>query len=61
MKIDSSKFFSLWMYFYKENDGRYYRVINNEKIYYPNNHEVDNSAMALEKLLNQIKGIKSKK
>lgn len=49
------------MYFYKENDGRYYRVINNEKIYYPNNHEVDNSAMALEKLLNQIKGIKSKK
>lgn len=60
-KAERPGFFSMWMYFSKGDDGRYYREINGEKIYYQNNIEADNAARAVEKLLNEIKGITSKK
>ncbi|WP_311750455.1 IpaD/SipD/SspD family type III secretion system needle tip protein [Proteus columbae] len=60
-KAQRPGFFDLGMTFMKENDGRYYRIIDGEKIYYSNNSEVDNAIMAVEKLLSQIKGVTSKK
>ncbi|MFU9078104.1 hypothetical protein ACNART_17955, partial [Proteus sp. LHD240705] len=50
-----SSFFS--MEFFKDNDGRLYRIINGEKIYYKDQAEVDNAVNAVRKLLNQIKGV----
>ena len=52
---------NLKTYFKKESDGRYYREINGEKIYYKNNIEVDAAALVIEKLLGQIKGVTSNK
>ena len=60
-KAERPGFFSIWMYFSKDDDGRYYREINGEKIYYQNNIEADNAVRAVEKLLNEIKGVTSKK
>ncbi|MEZ2685803.1 IpaD/SipD/SspD family type III secretion system needle tip protein [Proteus vulgaris] len=61
MKLQRPGFFSLDMNFIKEDDGRFYRIINGEKIYYQNNTEVDKAVNAVEKLLSQIKGVTSKK
>lgn len=61
MKAERPGFFSIWMYFAKDDDGRYFRMINGEKVYYPKNFDVDNAVKAVEKLLNEIKGIVSKK
>ncbi|MEY1229136.1 IpaD/SipD/SspD family type III secretion system needle tip protein [Proteus terrae] len=52
---------NLQTYFKKQSDGRFYREINGEKIYYKNNLEVDKAAVAIEKLLSQIKGVTSEK
>lgn len=52
---------NLQTYFKKQSDGRFYREINGEKIYYKNNLEVDKAAIAIEKLLSQIKGVTSEK
>ncbi|HEK2899227.1 IpaD/SipD/SspD family type III secretion system needle tip protein [Proteus terrae] len=60
-KVDRPGFFSIWMYFIKDDDGRYYRIINGEKVYYPDNFDADNAVKAVEKLLDQIKGVTSKK
>lgn len=61
IKAQRPGFFDLGMTFMKEDDGRYYRIIGGEKIYYSNNSEVDSAVMAVEKLLSQIKGVTSKK
>ncbi|HEJ9486407.1 TPA: IpaD/SipD/SspD family type III secretion system needle tip protein [Proteus mirabilis] len=61
MKVDRPGFFSIWMYFTKDDDGRYFRMINGEKVYYPDNFDVDNAVKAVEKLLEQIKGVTLKK
>lgn len=61
MKLQRPGFFGLDMSFIKEDDGRFYRMINGEKIYYQNNNEVDSAVSAVEKLLSQIKGVTSKK
>lgn len=53
------KFFSIGMEFWLTDDGRFYRDIGNEKIYYNNENEVNAAISAVEKSLNQIKGIKS--
>lgn len=45
------------MRFFKENDGRFYRVINGEKIYYKNEAEVNDTVSAVRNLLSQIKGL----
>ncbi|WP_260282431.1 IpaD/SipD/SspD family type III secretion system needle tip protein [Proteus terrae] len=52
---------NLQTYFKKQSDGLFYREINGEKIYYKNNLEVDKAAVAIEKLLSQIKGVTSEK
>ncbi|WP_157954986.1 IpaD/SipD/SspD family type III secretion system needle tip protein [Proteus terrae] len=52
---------NLKTYFKKESDGRFYREINGEKIYYKNNIEVDAATVEIEKLLSKIKGVTSKK
>ncbi|CRL61781.1 IpaD/SipD/SspD family type III secretion system needle tip protein [Proteus vulgaris] len=54
-------FFNLSMSFTKDAQAHYHRDIKGEQIYYENNHNVDNAAEALEKLLNEIKGVKSEK
>ncbi|WP_151436200.1 IpaD/SipD/SspD family type III secretion system needle tip protein [Proteus sp. CD3] len=63
LKIKSQRpgFFSLGMTFVKEDDGRFYRLINGEKIYYQSSTEVDSAVNAVEKLLSQIKGVNYKK
>ncbi|WIV88035.1 IpaD/SipD/SspD family type III secretion system needle tip protein [Proteus appendicitidis] len=63
LKIKSQRpgFFSLGMTFVKEDDGRFYRLINGEKIYYQSSTEVDSAINAVEKLLSQIKGVNYKK
>lgn len=61
MRLQRPGFFSLDMTFIKEDDGRFYRIINGEKIYYQNNTEVDSAVSAVEKLLSQIKGVTPKK
>lgn len=61
MKAERNDFFSIWMYFNKDDDGQYYRMINGEKVYYKNNIESDNAIKAVEKLLSQIKGVTLKK
>ncbi|MBI6544373.1 IpaD/SipD/SspD family type III secretion system needle tip protein [Proteus vulgaris] len=48
---------SFHMEFFKDNDGRFYRIINGEKIYYKDEAEVDNAVKAVRKLLSQIKGV----
>ncbi|MCT8264250.1 IpaD/SipD/SspD family type III secretion system needle tip protein [Proteus terrae] len=52
---------NLQTYFKKESDGRFYREINGEKIYYKNNNEVDAAALVIQNLLGKIKGVTSKK
>lgn len=61
VKLQNKNIFSSSMYFNKENDGRFYRVINGEKIYYQSNIEVDSAVRAVETLLNQLKGVVPKK
>lgn len=63
LKVDfqGKNILNLEMYFKKDSDSRYYREINGEKIYYQNNVEADNVARTVEKLLNEIKGVTSKK
>lgn len=61
VKLQNKKIFSSSMYFNKENDGRFYRIINGEKIYYQSNIEVDSAVRAVETLLNQLKGVVPKK
>ncbi|WP_311752691.1 IpaD/SipD/SspD family type III secretion system needle tip protein [Proteus columbae] len=48
---------SFEMRFFKENDGRFYRMINGEKIYYKNEAEVNDTVSAVRTLLSQIKGL----
>ncbi|MEQ5176533.1 IpaD/SipD/SspD family type III secretion system needle tip protein [Proteus genomosp. 6] len=60
-KWKNKNVFSTLMAFNKENDGRFYRIINGEKIYYKNSIEVYNTVDAVENLLNQLKGVASKK
>lgn len=61
VSFENKDILKLKTYFNKESDGRFYREINGEKIYYKNNFEVDKAAVAIEKLLSQIKGVTSKK
>ena len=62
---DSSQFnkyfFKIDMSFIKEDDGRYYRLINGEPIYYGNNNQVDDAVSSVEKILNEIKGLNVEK
>ncbi|MBG2877161.1 IpaD/SipD/SspD family type III secretion system needle tip protein [Proteus alimentorum] len=53
----SNRDFDFGMRFFKENDGRFYRMINGEKIYYKNETEMNNAVSAVKKLLDQIKGL----
>ncbi|MBG2802458.1 MULTISPECIES: IpaD/SipD/SspD family type III secretion system needle tip protein [Proteus] len=55
MRNLKSSFFS--MEFFKDNDGRFYRMIDGEKIYYKDEAEVNNAVKAVRKLLSQIKGV----
>lgn len=61
VNFQNKNILDLKMYFKKESDGRFYREVNGEKLYYENNIEADNAAVAVEKLLSQIKGLTSKK
>lgn len=60
-KLNRPGFFSVWMFFNKDDDGRFFRMINGEKVYYESNTDADNAVDAVDKLLSQIKGITSQK
>lgn len=60
-KLNKPGFFSVWMFFNKDDDGRFFRIINGEKVYYESNTDADNAVDAVDKLLSQIKGITSQK
>ncbi|MEQ5325384.1 IpaD/SipD/SspD family type III secretion system needle tip protein [Proteus vulgaris] len=54
-------FFNLSMSFTKDAQGHFHRDVKDEEIYYENNYNVDSAVNALDKLLNEIKGVKSEK
>ncbi|MEQ5391845.1 IpaD/SipD/SspD family type III secretion system needle tip protein [Proteus sp. fly-1013] len=50
-------FFGFEMSYFQDKDGRYYRIVNNEKIYYESFSDLYNAKAKVADLLNGIKGI----
>lgn len=57
-KVEGEEFFSIKFLFEHQNNGGYIRELNNQKINYSNESQVNHALNTVEKLLTDIKGIK---